>query len=102
MRKITLEKIIRPGGITWKACRKGKPFRIGDIVQVSSCDNTLTCIVVPSTDCSKCTLNFYKVNKSGYRYETCPLHKDGSLLCRHTAELFGIMFMSADKLLEEI
>ena len=102
MRKITLEKKIDPGGIVWMADRRGAHFRIGDIVKVSSCDHELTCLVTESVDCSKCSLNFYKVNRSGYRYETCPLYKDGSLLCRHTAEPFGIMFVCVENMLEDL
>ena len=100
MRKITLEKIIRPDGIVWMACRRESPFSVGDIVKVSSCDHALTCLVTESVDCSKCSLNFYKVNGSGYRYETCPVYKDGSLLCRNTAGSYGIMFVDMGNVLE--
>lgn len=102
MRRITLEKKIEKSGIVWMADSRGDPFRIGHIVKVSSCDHTLTCLVTESADCSKCSLNFYKVNRSGYRYETCPLYKDGSLLCRNTAEPYGIMFVCVDNVLEDL
>lgn len=102
MRKITLEKIIKPDEIVWQACRKGKPFKIGDVVKVSSCDHKLTCLVTEGFDCSNCSLKFYKVDRFGTRKETCPLYKDGHVVCCNTIGTRNILFVSMENVLEDL
>lgn len=100
MRRITLEKVMDCRGVHLIAAKKGQPFHTGDIIEINTPDGTYHVIFNrPATlvVCDGCLFE----DSVKWGLWSCPVFKDGSLLCSHTKDK-GTQFIPLDRVLEDL